>query len=254
MDRVGWEWVFFVNVPIGALLIAVSPALIAESRVKANGRRSFDALGALLGTGGLLLLVFGVVRTQVVGWGSLQVIGCLAAAVALLIAFAAAERSASDPLVPLSLFRTRGLRMASLALALNGAAFLGMFFLTAIFLQQVRGESALATGIELLPMGAAAILAAIVASNLVTRIGTRRVQAAGALLSLAGLLLLAEAGQHTGYVSSLLPGLLLTAPGSSQSACRPRSRPSPRCATTRPALRRASSAPAIRSARRLAWR
>ncbi len=213
VDRVGWEWVFFVNVPIGVALIALSPLVIAESRADRSSSRSFDVLGALLGTGGLLLLVFGVVRTQVLGWGSAEVIASLTGGLGLLAAFVAAERRAANPLVPLRLFRARGLRTASVALALNGAAFLSMFFLTAIFLQQVRGLSALQTGIDLLPMGAAAILAAVASSQLGTRVGTRWVQAAGALLSLIGLLLLAAAGPDGPYASSLLPGLVLYGAG-----------------------------------------
>jgi hypothetical protein len=113
------------------------------------------------------------------------------------------------PLVPLRLFRIRSLRISTIALALNGAAFLAMFFLTAIFLQQVRGLSALSTGLELLPMGAAAVLAAVVSSLLVTRIGTRRVQIGGAVLSIVGLFLLSHAAADSSYAASLLPGLLV---------------------------------------------
>jgi EmrB/QacA subfamily drug resistance transporter len=213
VDAVGWQAVFFVNVPVGAALVALAPLTIRESRVRTDGPQSFDALGALLGTGGLLALVYGIVRTQVVGWGSVEVIVCLGAAVVLLGSFLIAEGRASSPLVPARLFRSRGLRTGSLAVAFNGAAFLSMFFLTAIFLQQVRGQSALATGVQLLPMGIAAVVAAVIASQLVTRIGTRPVQAAGAVLSIAGLGLLTQAGAHTAYATTLLPGLLLFGPG-----------------------------------------
>ncbi len=211
IDGIGWRSVFFVNVPIGIALIAAAPALIAESRLArpAGAPRRFDLPGALLGTGGLLALVFGIVRTQVLGWGAVEVVACLAAGVVLLSLFIAVEARSADPLVPMSLFRARGMRNSTLALALNGAAFLAMFFLTAIFLQQVRGESALGTGIELLPMGIAAVLAAGAASTLVTRIGTRPVQIGGAVASLAGLLLLSRAGAHAVYASGLLPGFLL---------------------------------------------
>ena len=103
--------------------------------------------------------------------------------------------------------------MASVALGLNGAGFLAMFFLTAIYLQQVRGDSALLTGVQLLPMGGAAILAAVTVSELVTRIGTRVAQVAGALLSLAGLVLLSQAGATSAYATSLLPGFILFGAG-----------------------------------------
>jgi predicted MFS family arabinose efflux permease len=176
-------------------------------------RRSFDSLGAVLGTAGLLAVIFAIVRTQVVGWGSAEVITCLSVGVALIAGFIAVERRAHAPLVSPKLFRARGLRGASLALALNGAAFLAMFFLTAIFLQQVRGLSPLSTGLELLPMGVAAVLAAVVASQFVTRIGTRPVQSVGALLSVAGLALLARVGVDSSYAGGILPGLLLFGAG-----------------------------------------
>ncbi len=213
VDALGWEWVFFVNVPIGVALGILSQMLIPESRIQRDGNRSFDLPGAVLGTTGMLSLVYGIVRTQVVGWGSVEVIACLSAAVVLLAGFVVIELRASDPLVPPRLFRARGLRVASLALGLNGAGFLAMFFLTAIYLQQVRGDSALVTGVQLLPMGAAAVLAAVVVSQLVTRIGTRVPQVAGALLSLSGLMLLSQAGATSAYATSLLPGFILFGAG-----------------------------------------
>jgi Na+/melibiose symporter-like transporter len=127
----------------------------------------------------------------------------------MLAAFVAVEARAAAPLVPLRLLRSRALSTAGGALGLNGASFLGMFFLTAIFLQQVRGGSALTAGVEFLPMGAAAVAAAIAATPLVTRFGTRPVQAIGALASISGLVLLAGAGAHDSYASGLLPGLIL---------------------------------------------
>lgn len=113
VDGIGWEWVFFVNVPIGAALVAVAPALVSESRLPRSGSRDLDAVGALLGTAGLLAIVFGVVRAEPLGWGAPEVVTCLAAGAALLSAFALVERRATSPLVPLRLFRARGLRTAS---------------------------------------------------------------------------------------------------------------------------------------------
>jgi EmrB/QacA subfamily drug resistance transporter len=211
VDGLGWEWVYFVNVPIGIALIAAAPVLVAESRAPRTGSRrsELDVAGALLGTGGLLALVFGVVRAEPLGWGSPEVLGLLGGGAALLVAFVAAEGRASAPLVPLRLFRSAGLRASSGILALNGAAFLAMFFLTAIFLQQVRGDSAVRAGLELLPMGLAAIVAAVIASPLVGRVGTKPIQVVGAALSIAGLFLLSRAGADSSYAGGLLPGLLL---------------------------------------------
>jgi EmrB/QacA subfamily drug resistance transporter len=213
VDSAGWEWVFFVNVPIAVVLIAVTPAVIRESRAEIQGARTFDAAGAVLGTAGVLALIFGVIRAEPLGWSSLEVVGSLVAGVALLAAFIVVEGRSAAPLVPLRLFRSRGLSAATGALALNGAAFLSMFFLSALFLQQVRGLSALETGLQFLPMGVAAIVAAVGVSQLVARVGTRPVHLAGAVLSVIGLLLLTRAGATGDYVTDLLPGFVLFGAG-----------------------------------------
>lgn len=211
VDSLGWRWVFFVNVPVVVALIAATPLIIRATARQAG--RGFDVLGSGLSTAGLLAVVYGVVRAEPVGWGSAEVVVCLVAGVALLAAFVAVEARSAAPLVPLRLFRSRALSSSSGALALNGAAFLTMFFLTAIYLQQVRGASALRTGMEILPMGAAAILVAVVTPPLVHRFGTRTVQLSGAVLSALSLLLLARTGADSGYASHLLPGLILFGAG-----------------------------------------
>lgn len=209
VDAIGWEWVFFVNVPIAAALVAVSPVFVPESRVERTGPRTFDALGAVLGTGGLLAIVLGVIRAEPLGWGATEVVALLAGGAVLLIAFLRTEARSADPLVPLRLFRLRGMQTSGLALALNGGAFLAMFFLTAIFLQQVRGDSALEAGLHFLPMGVAAVAGAVIASGLVARIGTRTVHQGGALLSVAGLALLMQVDATSSYWTGLFPGLVV---------------------------------------------
>ncbi|RZU50768.1 EmrB/QacA subfamily drug resistance transporter [Krasilnikovia cinnamomea] len=209
VDSLSWRWVFLVNVPIAIALVALAPVFVAESRVRPAGRRTFDVAGALLGTGGLLAVVLGVIRAEPLGWGSAEVIALLAGGLGLLALFLRVEARSAAPLVPLHLFRSRGLRTSVLALALNGAGFLAMFFLTAIFLQQVRGLTALETGLAFLPMGIAAIVSAVVASQLVTRFGTKPVQFGGAVLSVLGLLLLTRADATGAYATQLLPGLIL---------------------------------------------
>ncbi len=208
VDWLGWEAIFFVNVPIAIATLIVTPLIVRESRVE-GATRDFDIPGALLGTGGLLALVYGVIRSEPLGFGSTEVIACLAGAVALLGAFLWVESRATNPLVPLRLFQSRGLRASSAALALNGGAFIAMFFLTAIFLQQVRGDSALQAGLHFLPMGVAAVIGATVASQLVTRVGTRPVQLVGALLSVIGLGLLTQADATGSYVTEILPGIVV---------------------------------------------
>ena len=209
VDSLSWRWVFLVNVPIAVVLAAVVPLFIAESRVRPAGRRTFDLAGALLGTAGLLAIVLGVIRAEPLGWSSLEVIALLAGGVALLFTFIRVEARSPAPLVPLGMFRSRGLSTSIVALALNGAAFLAMFFLTAIFLQQVRGLTALETGLQFLPMGVAAIASALIAAQLVTRFGTRPVQLAGGALSVVGLLLLSRADATGSYALTILPGIVL---------------------------------------------
>ncbi|WP_433723055.1 MFS transporter [Actinoplanes sp. CA-051413] len=210
VDSLSWRWVFLVNVPIAIALAAIVPLFVGESKVTtATGTRTFDVAGALLSTAGLLAIVLGVIRAEPLGWSSFEVIGLLAGGLALLAAFVRVEGRPAAPLVPLSLFRSRGLTTSVVALALNGAAFLAMFFLTAIFLQQVRGLTALETGLQFLPMGIAAIASAVIASQLVTRFGTKPVQFGGAALSVVGLLLLSGADATGSYALTILPGLVL---------------------------------------------
>jgi EmrB/QacA subfamily drug resistance transporter len=208
VDSLSWQWVFFVNVPIVLALVALIPVFVRDVR-HATGRRTFDTLGAVLGTAGLMAVVYGVVRSEPSGWGSFEVIGVLTAGVVLLAAFVFVERRSAAPLVPLRLFRSRALSVSGASLALNGAGFLSMFFLTAIYLQQVRGDTALQAGVHFLPMGGAAIVGAVLASQLVQRLGTRTVQLGGAVLSVAGLLLLSQADATGSYTSQLLPGLIV---------------------------------------------
>jgi EmrB/QacA subfamily drug resistance transporter len=209
VDSLSWRWVFLVNVPIALLVAAIVPVFVTESRVRASGRRTFDLAGALLSTGGLLAIVLGVIRAEPLGWSSFEVIALLIGGLVLLAAFVRVEARSAAPLVPLGLFRSRGLTTSTLSLALNGAAFLAMFFLTAIFLQQVRGLTALETGLEFLPMGVVAIASALVSSQLVTRLGTRPVQIGGAAFSVLGLLLLSRADATSSYALTILPGLML---------------------------------------------
>jgi EmrB/QacA subfamily drug resistance transporter len=208
VDSLDWRWVFFVNVPIVVLIVVLTPRFI-QHIPGVTGTRAFDAAGAALGTTGLLALVYGVVRAEPAGWSSPEVIGFLVGGVALLAGFIAVERRSPAPLVPLRLFHSRALSTSSTALGLNGAAFLAMFYLTSLYLQQVRGDSALEAGLQFLPMGGAAIAAAVLSTQLVQRFGTKPVQIVGGVLMLAGLALLMGASAHGSYAGELLPGLIL---------------------------------------------
>ena len=192
--------------PVAIAGIIATPYFVTESRGTARG---FDLTGAVLGTTGLLALVYGVIRTDAAGWGSAEVLGLFGAAVILLGAFVIAESRAADPLVPLRLFRVRGLAVSTVALALNGGAFLGMFFMSALYLQQVHGDSALAAGVHFVPMGIAAIASAVIGAQLVTRLGTRAAYLGGSAVGVVGLLLLSRAGVGSSYALDILPGLVV---------------------------------------------
>jgi len=209
VDSVGWSWIFYVNVPVAVLVVAASPIFVRESRAPRSGRRTFDLAGAVAITAAILALVLGVIRAEPLGWANPEVVGLLVASPILLAVFVVIEARSSQPLVPLSLFRSRGLSTSGMMLALSGGAFLGMFFMTAIFVQRVRGLSALATGVELLPLGIAVVVSAVLVSRIVHHVGTRPLQIAGALVSVAGLGLLMRVNAETAYWTGLVPGLVL---------------------------------------------
>lgn len=208
IDSLGWEWVFFVNVPIALAALVAIPLTVDESRATATSR-SFDVAGAVLATAGVSALVLGVIRSEVLGWGAPEVLALLGGGVVLLAAFALVETRASAPLVPPRLGRSRPLVLSTVALALNGSAFIGMFFLSALFLQGVRGASAIETGLQFVPMGVTAVAGAVLAQSLVGRVGTRPVMALGALLGGGALLLLSGATGGGAYAAEVLPGFAL---------------------------------------------
>lgn len=208
VETLNWRWVFFVNVPIVVGIVLAAPIYVAESRAN-NARRTFDVAGAVLSTAGLLAIILGVIRAGSAGWSSVEVVALLAGGVVLLVVFGLVEARSTAPLVDLRLFNSRGFSVSTAALGLNGAAFLSMFFIMAVFLQEVRGLSPLQAGFEFLPMGVAATVGSVIASQLLTKIGTRPVQFGSALLSVAGLLWMAQAGASGSYAKDLLPGLIL---------------------------------------------
>ncbi|MCM4084311.1 DHA2 family efflux MFS transporter permease subunit [Paractinoplanes hotanensis] len=209
VDQWSWRWIFLVNVPIAAMVTALAMLLLPESKAPSSGKRTFDVAGALLSTAGLLAVVLGVIRSDASGWLSAEVVGLLTGGVVLLALFAWVERRSAGPLVPLSLFRTRTMSGSTIALTLNGAAFLILFFLASIFFQQVRHYSALEAGLRLLPMGVTGIIGAVAAARLVNRFGTRPVQIGTSALAAAGLVLLSRADSDSSYALTVMPGLAL---------------------------------------------
>jgi EmrB/QacA subfamily drug resistance transporter len=204
----GWEWVLFVNVPIGLAAAFVSPRLLPESRDE--GPRVFDVAGATTVTAGLALFVYALVDANNAGWGSTQTIGLIAISVALLGAFIVIERRTSNPLMPFSIFRLRTLRGADVVGLLIGMSLFGVFFFLSLYMQQVLGYDALKTGFAYLPLALNIIVSAGVASQLVTRIGFKPTLIAGMLLVGGGLIWFAQVSPTGGYVSDVLfPSIIL---------------------------------------------
>jgi EmrB/QacA subfamily drug resistance transporter len=211
-DGLGWQWVLWVNVPIGLAAAAIAPALLAESRASA-ARRHFDIAGAATVTAGLSLLVYALVDANNAGWGSVRTIGLLALSAVLLVGFVVIERRTPSPLVPFRIFRLRTLTGANIVGVLVGASLFSMFFYISLYMQQVLGYSAIKAGLSYLPLAGSIVIAAGLASQLVTRIGFKNVLAAGMALFGAGLLWFGQVSPDGSYLSDLLGPMLLAAVG-----------------------------------------
>jgi len=203
----GWEWIFFVNVPVGAAALALAPRFVRESR--AERPTTPDVAGAITITAGLALLVYAVSQAPTHGWGSGWTISRLIVAGLLLAAFVVIEMRAKDPLMPFRIFRVRTVAGANVAGLLLGGVVFANFFLLTLFVQQVLHWSALKTGVTFIATAGTAILWAGVAQALVTRLGARTVMAAGFVAMIAGLIWYTQIPVHASYWTDLLPGYLL---------------------------------------------
>jgi len=204
----GWEWIFFVNVPVGALVLLLAPRVVRESRAPDLGR-SFDLVGAGSVTAGLALLVYAISKAPADGWGNGTTIGLLIGAAALITFFLVWESRVPQPLMPLSIFRIRTLAGANVVGALLGASVFANFFLLTLYVQNVLHFSALKTGVTFLATAGTTVVVAALAQWLTTKIGPRIVMAIGLALSTAGLIWYAQIPVHGTYVHDLLPGYLL---------------------------------------------
>jgi EmrB/QacA subfamily drug resistance transporter len=211
-DGLGWQWVLWVNVPVALIVAALSPALIAESRSE-SATRHFDTAGAVSVTAGLSVLVYAIVDATDAGWGSLQTLGLISASAALLAAFVAIELRSEAPLMPFRIFRMRTLTGANVVGLLVGASLFSMFFFISLYMQQVLGYSAIHAGLSYLPLAVTIIIAAGVASQLVTRIGFKPVLASGMALIAAALVWFSQVSVGGGFTSDILGPSLLAATG-----------------------------------------
>jgi EmrB/QacA subfamily drug resistance transporter len=210
-DLLSWEWIFFVNVPVGITALVLAPFLIDESRDATAD--SYDLPGAVLVTSGLVTLVYAITQANNYGWGSLTTIGLFAAAAALLAAFVGWEARAKDPLMPFSLFRLRTLVGANIASFILGTAIFGMFLMLTLYMQQVLGYSPMKTGVAYLAVAGTAIVWSGVAAQLVNRVGVKPVLIVGMTALTAGLVYFTQVSVGGSYWTDLLPGLLVIGVG-----------------------------------------
>jgi EmrB/QacA subfamily drug resistance transporter len=204
-----WHWIFLVNLPIGALVFVLCLLLIPAGRGGAAGGR-LDVGGAVTVTLSLMLAVYAIVDGNAVGWTSMQTLGLLAAALVLLAGFIAIESRVPSPLMPLDLFRRRNVSTANIVGVLWAAAMFAWFFISALYLQLVLGDTPMQVGLAFLPANLImAVFSLGLSARLVMRHGIRIPLAMGLLLAAAGLALFARAPVDGGFWVDVLPGMVL---------------------------------------------
>jgi EmrB/QacA subfamily drug resistance transporter len=213
LTEIGWRWVFFLPVPVALVALAAALRLVPASERTERRGRSFDLAGAVAMTAAMLLLVFTLVEAPAAGWGSARTLGSFAGAAAILAAFVARERRAASPLVRLGIFRSGSLVRANLgAMSLFGA-WVGFQFIATLYLQQLRGWSALETGLAIFPAG---VLVAVIAPRLaplIARYGVTRLILAGMASTVAAYALFLPIGLDSTYEAAMLPTILLAGLG-----------------------------------------
>jgi EmrB/QacA subfamily drug resistance transporter len=207
-----WSWIFFINVPVGLFLIAMTPRVLRESHGDLH-HRSFDLAGAVSITSGLMLLVYAMTRATQIGWSSGETIVLLAVSASLVASFFVVELRSKAPLLPLRIFRLRTLAGSNLTSLLIGASIFSMFFLLTLYMQQVLHYSAVKTGVAYIPLTFAVIIFAGVAQALTTRLGVRRVLSTGMLLSAGALFLYTQLPVHAQYFWDIFPVFVLSGIG-----------------------------------------
>ena len=212
-----WPAIFILNIPVGIAVLLVGRRVIPHESALAHERK-LDLPGAVLISGGLTAIVYGIVRTDSLGWGAPGVLIPLALGIAMLGLFALVEgRLAADPLIPLDVFKMPALRAANLIVALLFAGMFGMWYFVSLYLQEVKGQDALLAGVSFLPMTLLIFAGSATAPKLVARLGVRTTLTIGMSLATLGFLVLATVGATSPYEAAILPGGMLTALGAGWS-------------------------------------
>ena len=212
VEALSWPWIFFVNVPVGIAVFVATLRYVPESKDE-HQHTSFDIAGAFTVTGGLVALVYGIVKAQDKGWTSLHTGGFFTLAFVLLVAFVLIERRSAEPLVRLSIFRVRTVRAANVVMFLVASGLFAMFYFNTLYLQRVLGYSALEAGLAFLPFTAGIIIGAGLSQKFVPKLGAREVPLIGMVLAVVGLLLFVRLEPGSSYVTDFLPCVILTSIG-----------------------------------------
>ncbi len=213
VQALSWRWVFFINVPIGAAVVALAPRIVPESRSESSARGGYDVEGAVAITLGTIALVFTLIKANGWGWASGRTLAGFAIAAALIAGFVLIERRHEDPLIPLGIFKNRSLAASDATMLVLAAALFGMFFFCTLYLQQVLGYSALKTGLLYLPFSVTLIGASAAASRLVDSFTPKPVLLTGLFIATAGFVILTRVSGHGDYTSHVLPAMIVLGAG-----------------------------------------
>jgi EmrB/QacA subfamily drug resistance transporter len=211
-ETFSWRWVFFVNLPIGVAAALLSLRFVPNSRADERPE-TYDTAGAVTVTGGLLVLVFAIVKAQTYGWGSAKTIGLFVLAVALLTAFVVIERRSKAPLIRLGIFGMRSLSGSNAAMLLVASGLFAMFYFASLYMQEILGYRPLKAGFAFVPFTLGIIIGAVASQALIRRIGIRAVTFTGITMGTAGLLYFARLPTHGTYLRDLLPTIVVVSIG-----------------------------------------
>jgi EmrB/QacA subfamily drug resistance transporter len=207
----GWQWILFINIPVGVLGILGTLRFIPASTAVPSGERHYDVAGALSVTAGLVLLTFAIVRTDVNGWTSAATLLVGGAGLALLALFVGIESRARRPLMPMRIWKSRTLTAANLVIFTLGASVFSMWYFVSLYLQEVLGYTPIEAGLSFVPMTGAIIVGSTFAGRLAARFGPGRLLAAGMTLVAVGMVLFTRTSPSGSYLGDVLvPGVIAT--------------------------------------------
>jgi EmrB/QacA subfamily drug resistance transporter len=212
VEALSWRWVFFINIPLGATVLALAPRVVPESRAEGD-TRGYDIQGAIAITLGTMALVFTLIKADTWGWTSARTLAGFAGAFLLIAAFLFIERRHENPLVPLRIFSNRSLAASDATMLVVAAGLFGVFFFCTLYFQQVLGYNALKTGVAYLPWTLTTIVVSTLASRLVDRFTPKPVLVGGLVLATVGFLLLSRVSGDGDYVSHVLPAMIVLGAG-----------------------------------------